>query len=262
MRGLLVVVAIVLLGGCDVVWRIDGFEHDARSAPGDGIDSIMVDGPLSDGGCSTLEHDEDKDLIPDRCDNCPTVINADGSDSDGDGVGNACDPDASASDPDHIALYSAMTDLSQFVASGTPAVDPSDHAILHLGDQLTSIATAANPTLAIVEFQISSPATAAEPGIALGAANCSITNKPCPTQTAPTCLKSNGTAVPLMVSFGSITALELRGSPNGFSCSAFTGAAKFQGMSIPTPLASAPISLFVTGGTMTWAVANVIVYGH
>ena len=37
--------------------------------------------------------DTDDDGIADDIDNCPTVTNADQQDTDGDGVGNACDPD-------------------------------------------------------------------------------------------------------------------------------------------------------------------------
>jgi hypothetical protein len=40
-----------------------------------------------------VEPDEDEDLRPDRCDNCPLVANAEQIDQDGDGLGNACDPD-------------------------------------------------------------------------------------------------------------------------------------------------------------------------
>lgn len=43
-----------------------------------------------DGGCPG---DEDDDGIPDDVDNCPSVANPDQADSDGDGIGDACDTD-------------------------------------------------------------------------------------------------------------------------------------------------------------------------
>jgi hypothetical protein len=220
----------------------------------------MLDGPI-DGGCSPAEHDEDGDGIRDRCDNCPTLINPNQGDGDGDGVGDACDPDATASVSDHIALFSPLSDLTQFTAIGMPSIS-SDHAILHLNDQLTSIALATNPTLAVVEFQISNPTSPAEPIITLGAANCSVSNKVCPAQSEPACLKSNGTSTPVNLVFTSITALELRGTANGFVCSAYVGASKFSSPVILTPLVTAPINLSVTQQAMTWTVANVIVYGR
>jgi hypothetical protein len=64
--------------------------------------SIPIDDMDSDGltnsveesmGTDPLNRDTDGDGVEDNIDNCPLAINAAQSDADGDGIGNACDPD-------------------------------------------------------------------------------------------------------------------------------------------------------------------------
>ncbi|HUN80314.1 MAG TPA: thrombospondin type 3 repeat-containing protein, partial [Phycisphaerae bacterium] len=50
-----------------------------------------------------LPGDFDGDGIPDGSDNCPTVYNPDQTDTDGDGIGDCCDPDSPDADGDGIA---------------------------------------------------------------------------------------------------------------------------------------------------------------
>lgn len=83
--------------GCDTVWRLD---HVAE-ARGDGPNRLDCEGGT---------HDEDNDTLPDHCDLCPGIAD-DQTDSDSDGVGDACDP--SATTQDQLALFISFADDSQ-----------------------------------------------------------------------------------------------------------------------------------------------------
>lgn len=57
---------------------------------------------LGEIGCvsprSPLAADKDADSVPDAIDNCPGIFNPDQTDTDGDGVGDACDPNPTGND--------------------------------------------------------------------------------------------------------------------------------------------------------------------
>lgn len=59
------------------------------------VELLLIAGCIGGGGefCSPLGSDQDDDCIPDGQDNCPTVPNQGQENFDGDGQGNACDPD-------------------------------------------------------------------------------------------------------------------------------------------------------------------------
>jgi hypothetical protein len=75
-----------------VVWCITTacgrLEFDSATSDGRTGDG---NGPPGDDGALAM-HDEDQDGLADPVDNCPHLANADQTDSEGDGVGDACDP--------------------------------------------------------------------------------------------------------------------------------------------------------------------------
>lgn len=85
---------VPLIGGCDVVFRLDHLEPRHGDAP-----------PLVT--CEQDGHDEDGDGVPDGCDRCPGIAD-DQADADNDGVGDACDPNATTRD--EIALFLSFAD--------------------------------------------------------------------------------------------------------------------------------------------------------
>ncbi|MDX6651331.1 MAG: type transport system ATP-binding protein [Solirubrobacterales bacterium] len=78
----------------------DGWPDSIDNCPSTAnADQIDSDGDGVGNACDSQDDDSDNDSVPDSADNCPTVANAFQTDGDGDGVGDACDPDAHPSDP-------------------------------------------------------------------------------------------------------------------------------------------------------------------
>lgn len=120
--GSLLVALVLLVGGCDSVFRIDPVPY---------VDSERA---LS---CEQVTaHDEDGDGIPDACDDCPGIPDPMQPDGDKDGVGDACDP--SATTREHIAWFDSFAEAGASNAwktkSGSWAFDGESIAYSSVSD--------------------------------------------------------------------------------------------------------------------------------
>jgi hypothetical protein len=83
-----------------------------------------------DGIGDACDPDDDNDTVPDATDNCPLAANADQADADGDGIGDACDPDDDADGvPDATDNCPTISNPNQVDTDGDgigDACDPDD----------------------------------------------------------------------------------------------------------------------------------------
>lgn len=95
-------------------------------------------GPASNSGCplrldtdndgipDSIDTDDDNDGIPDERDNCPLVANADQRDTDGDGIGSACDPTIDVNNPPAVTepvSYTGKCEIGQTISITCKASD-------------------------------------------------------------------------------------------------------------------------------------------
>jgi len=131
-----------LTGECTGNPVVDGAVCDSGSGVTCSLPDVCEAGVCTVGGGG----DSDGDGICDAADNCPTVANADQRDLDGDGQGDACDPD----DAPLVLTYVAVKDAKHpaaakgtFVARGRLSADAPDRftsgsgIALHLTDAAT-----------------------------------------------------------------------------------------------------------------------------
>jgi len=117
-------------------WIGGNFWHDylGNDVDGDGLGNTILphdssDGIVNGGDWLPLVVDSDGDGVQDVIDNCPDIVNSDQSDTDSDGLGNACDvcPNDSGNDADADGLCSSEGDCNDTNAAVYPgAVEVCD----------------------------------------------------------------------------------------------------------------------------------------
>ena len=115
--------SVVLLSGCGR-FAFDSTGDAGGSGGGDVGDGRGIDVPIG--------HDEDGDGIPDVSDFCPHIANAMNLDSDGDAVGDICDPDPGTPIQHWIAFSPMIGDDNTVEAAGaswTTGADTWDFAM-------------------------------------------------------------------------------------------------------------------------------------
>jgi hypothetical protein len=130
----LLAIGLLAAGGCNRVFGL--LEVEGTGGDDDGTDANEPDDGIRPPTCwspETIDHDEDMDFIPDGCDTCPADPNGAQLDSDGDGVGDECDPHTSSAD--RIAFFDGFGETAiasgwtPFQLLGTPTYVIADDAL-------------------------------------------------------------------------------------------------------------------------------------
>ena len=141
----------------------DQGQHACRLAGATGVcGAADAGGPGPDGPFPSFDglissHDEDTDGVPDSVDNCPNVSNADQRDSDGDLVGDLCDPNPST--PGDVLLQFDAFDHAPMDMVTTGAwIYANDRATTQTTDAtMFSANVPATGVMAIISIELDQP---------------------------------------------------------------------------------------------------------
>jgi len=262
------VIVIVALAGCDKLFDLDPVELDGDSSVADRDASNGDSKPIDAKPCVPVNHDEDLDGIDDACDLCPTVTD-DKLDTDGDGVGNDCDPNLGTNGVDKILLSVMFKDAADFsstfiVTDGTPTWEATGNGRVTLfsNNTITTMGNFIPTRLEVRTAQVGQGVGATASVIAAGA-TCTVTGGNCASNnTLATCIRAfpGGAQGELGEPSQNVRSIDLDG-PSPVECS-ITGTSPSNRASAGStaPFGNSDVQL-TTNATGALIVESIVIYG-
>ena len=129
---------------CAKTYNPDQTDSDFNGV-GDSCDSAQYGDKQAKSGAQYEESDSDKDGVPDIKDNCPKTYNPDQTDSNGNGIGDACDSKSTKSVPKTTEKLgtekSTKKDLGKSSTSNDQKISKLESKIKELEDKLSKLPT-------------------------------------------------------------------------------------------------------------------------